>query len=400
MNGRELRDALRAAATEDPAARERSWRVVRAAYAGYAPRRRRRPWPALVAAVALSVVVAAGAAAAAAPRSDVGRWVRDVLGAGEPGARPVLARLPGGGRLLVRAGDSAWVVAPDGSKRRLGAYDGASWSPHGRFVVAWRGHELAALDPRGRVRWSLARSREPVTAARWAPVDGFRIAYLAGSALRVVNGDGTGDRRHGTRRRPRGAGLAPRRGPRAGVRRPARAHRGRRGRRGAAAVAERPGGGRPRARLGAGRPPAARRRAPPPAGARSRRRAGRRAPAAAGRGARARALGAAAGRRSPSCAGARRAGAASSCSCVPPAAASASACSSAGLGASARSPGRPTAARSCSPTRGRTSGCSSTRARPTASAPWPASRASSAPAPAPPAFPRSVEWCCAGRVSP
>ena len=198
MTGRELRDALRAAATEDPAARERSWRVVRAAYAGYAPRRRRRPWPALVAAAALSVVVAAGAAAAAAPRSDVGRWVRDVLGAGEPGARPVLARLPGGGRLLVRAGDSAWVVAPDGSKRRLGAYDGASWSPHGRFVVAWRGHELAALDPRGRVRWSLGRSREPVTAARWAPVDGFRIAYLAGSALRVVNGDGTGDRRHGS----------------------------------------------------------------------------------------------------------------------------------------------------------------------------------------------------------
>ena len=149
VTGRELRDALRAAASEDPAARERSWRVVRAAYAGYAPRRRRRPWPALVAAVALSVVVAAGAAAAAAPRSDVGRWVREVLGAGEPGARPVLARLPGGGRLLVRAGDSAWVVAPDGSKRRLGAYDGASWSPHGRFVVAWRGHELAALDPRG-----------------------------------------------------------------------------------------------------------------------------------------------------------------------------------------------------------------------------------------------------------
>jgi hypothetical protein len=194
---RELRDALEAAAPDDPAARERSWRVVRAAYAGHVPRRRRRPWPAVAAAVALSVVAAAGAAAAGAPRSDVGRWVRDVIGVGRPDARPVLARLPGGGRMLVEAGDSAWVVAADGAKRRLGAYAGASWSPHGRFVVAWRDHELAALDPRGRVRWSIARAPEPVTVARWAPVDGFRIAYVAGASLRVVDGDGTGDRRYG-----------------------------------------------------------------------------------------------------------------------------------------------------------------------------------------------------------
>ena len=32
--------------------------------------------------------------------------------------------------------------------------------------------------------------------ARWGPVDGFRIAYVAGAALRIVNGDGTGDHRH------------------------------------------------------------------------------------------------------------------------------------------------------------------------------------------------------------
>ena len=41
-------------------------------------------------------------------------------------------------------------------------------------------------------RWTIpqrARVREP----RWAP-SGFRIAYLAGSALRVTAGDGTGDR--------------------------------------------------------------------------------------------------------------------------------------------------------------------------------------------------------------
>ena len=43
------------------------------------------------------------------------------------------------------------------------------------------------------MRWSLARSG-PIAAARWAPVDGFRIAYVTGGTLRIVNGDGTGDR--------------------------------------------------------------------------------------------------------------------------------------------------------------------------------------------------------------
>ncbi|MFL5816524.1 MAG: hypothetical protein ACJ76L_02880, partial [Conexibacter sp.] len=111
-----------------------------------------------------------------------------------PAPRPLLGRLPAGGRLLVSAGGSAWVVAPDGAKRRLGSYTGASWSPRGLFVVAWQGGELTALEPDGDVRWSL-RGADAVTSARWAPADGYRIAYVAGSALRIVNGDGTGDRR-------------------------------------------------------------------------------------------------------------------------------------------------------------------------------------------------------------
>jgi hypothetical protein len=86
------------------------------------------------------------------------------------------------------------VVSPDGSRRRLGAYDGASWSPNGLFVVAWRGGELLALEPGGEVRWSLNRPGR-IAAAAWGPVDGFRIAYVSGGAVRVVNGDGTGDRR-------------------------------------------------------------------------------------------------------------------------------------------------------------------------------------------------------------
>ncbi|MDP9293924.1 MAG: hypothetical protein M3O90_05790, partial [Actinomycetota bacterium] len=99
--------------------------------------------------------------------------------------------LPSGGRLLVIAGGTAWIVERDGTRRRLGAWSGASWSPHGRFVVAWRGRRLAALDSRGHVRWSF-QAPHPLTDAQWSP-SGFRIAYRSGSDLRVVGGDGNGD---------------------------------------------------------------------------------------------------------------------------------------------------------------------------------------------------------------
>jgi hypothetical protein len=202
---RALRTALQAPGGEDPAARERAWRVVRAAYADREPVRRRRPWAAAVAALVVSAIAVAGVAAASAPDSDVGRWVRRVLSveSGQP-ARAGLARLPGGGRLLVQSGSSAWTVASDGAKRRLGSYAGTAWSPGGLFVIAWRGHELTALEPGGRARWSLS-APAPVSVARWGPVDGFRVAYLAGGDLRIVNGDGTGDRRYAAAAR----GVAP-----------------------------------------------------------------------------------------------------------------------------------------------------------------------------------------------
>jgi hypothetical protein len=199
----QLRAALREA-DADPGARRRTWRVVQAAYRERPPeRRRRRITPLIaVAAAVLAVVVTVGAAGS--PGDAVARWVREVLGVGRPDAKPALVRVPGGGRLLVQAGGSAWVVSADGVRRRLGRYDGASWSPRGLFVVAWRDGQLTALEPGGRVRWSLSRPQR-LRHARWAPVDGFRIAYLSGAALRVVNGDGTGDRGLATAR----ASVAP-----------------------------------------------------------------------------------------------------------------------------------------------------------------------------------------------
>jgi hypothetical protein len=198
MSERDVRRALReAAAQPDTAARERAWRVVQGAYRERAPEHRPRRWARVVAiTVPLVAAIAAGGAAAMTPHSGVGRLVRDVLGISAPETRGALVRVPGGGRLLVQDGTTTWVVAADGTRRRLGSYAGASWSPHGLFVAAWRDGVLSAAEPTGAVRWSLTRSA-PVNAARWSPIDGFRIAYLSGRSLRVVNGDGTGDRGYG-----------------------------------------------------------------------------------------------------------------------------------------------------------------------------------------------------------
>jgi hypothetical protein len=198
MNEQRLREALRDAPPDDPAARARSLAVVRAAYRSREPVAAPRRWTPVIALVACVLAAAVVAAAMTAPGDAVGRWVREVLGGPLPG-RPALVHVPGGGRLLVGSAGSVWVVAPDGARRRLGDYDGASWSPNGLYAVVWRGGELLAVEPGGVVRWSLARPR-PIAVARWGPVDGFRVAYLTGGMLRIVNGDGTGDRPFGSAR--------------------------------------------------------------------------------------------------------------------------------------------------------------------------------------------------------
>jgi hypothetical protein len=187
----DLRATLLAVPVPDEAgAQRRAWAVVRAAHAERDPlsRRRRLLRPAL----ALAVVAVVAAAALSPPGRAVGSWFRDRV-AGEQNAEPALVRLPAPGMLLVTSERGAWVVRGDGSKRLLGAYDGASFSPRGLFVVATAGHRLVAVELDGDPRWSLARPGR-VTDARWAPTPGFRIAYREGDTLRVVDGDGTGDR--------------------------------------------------------------------------------------------------------------------------------------------------------------------------------------------------------------
>ena len=80
---------------------------------------------------------------------------RDAVGR-EP-SQPALVKLPASGRLLVLSPEGPWVVQEDGSKRLLGDYEDASWSPRGLFVIATRGRQLVALDSEsGEPRWSLS----------------------------------------------------------------------------------------------------------------------------------------------------------------------------------------------------------------------------------------------------
>jgi len=171
-------------------ARERAWRVVSAAFAEReplpAPARRR-----LAPALALVAVAAIAAATVTSPGRALLHGIREAVGVEK--AQPALFSLPSPGRLLVVSAEhgSVWVVHPDGSKRRLGDYEDAAWSPRGRFVVATTRNELLTLEPGGDIRWTLAR--RDVSWPRWAP-SGYRIAYFARSGLRIIAGDGTGDR--------------------------------------------------------------------------------------------------------------------------------------------------------------------------------------------------------------
>lgn len=190
---------------EPPEAEERCRRIVAAAFAereggdendrselrGAMPpaASERRPLPRLALGLSLAALLAilllspAGAA--------VRNWVGDAFTASTPRPEPALARIPGGGKLLVQTGEGPWVVEPDGSRRLLGDYEEASWSPHGLFVAAAKGRTLSAVEPDGTPHWSITAATR-IGVPRWSP-SGERIAYRAGFDLRVIAGDGTED---------------------------------------------------------------------------------------------------------------------------------------------------------------------------------------------------------------
>ena len=202
MSERSVRRLL-AALPADREAEERAWAVVSAAYAGHEPVRARPPFRWTLAVAALLGAVAA--AAFSPPGRALVDAVRRTIGIEH--AAPALFRLPAPGRLLVSGSGGTWLVAADGSKRRLGGYTQAAWSPHGLFVVAAKGSELATLDPgTGSLHWSLARPH--IAFPRWggSRLD-TRVAYVTAGRLHVVGGDGRGDAELAGL--PPAAGIAP-----------------------------------------------------------------------------------------------------------------------------------------------------------------------------------------------
>ena len=191
MSEANVRNALLAVRVPDELeAQRRTWAVVRGAYSEREPAPSARP-PA-AAAGRRRGAGRARPAALSPPGRSVGGWIRDRV-AGEEATEPALVRLPSAGRLLVLSEQGPWIVRPDGSKRLLGDYEDASFSPNALFVVATEGRRVVALEPDGDPRWTVTRPT-PVADARWAPSPGFRVAYREGKTLRVVGGDGTGDR--------------------------------------------------------------------------------------------------------------------------------------------------------------------------------------------------------------
>jgi hypothetical protein len=180
---------MRFEAPHEREAEERAWEVVGAAYESRVPvtwpRRHARPL------VAGAIVAAAVAAALSPPGRSVVRSLRKAVGVEH--AKMELFSLPAPGRLLLTGPGGTWIVNADGSRRRLGSYRDAAFSPHGLFVAVTRQNELAALDPKGNVRWTLPR-RSPRFPAWTGTVTDTRIAYLSGGKLHIVAGDGTGDR--------------------------------------------------------------------------------------------------------------------------------------------------------------------------------------------------------------
>jgi hypothetical protein len=170
----------------------RAWPVVEAALAERVPARRPRRVAlrlALVAALACAGLVAALTPAGA----SVGEWIGDRFATGDDSAAPAFAGLPPGGSALAISRSGAYAVRPDGSSRRLGSFSEAGWSPRGLHVVGTDGRRLVAVDPAGTVKWTRARPTR-VHDPAWAPGDGFVVAYLEGTSLRAVGGNGDGDR--------------------------------------------------------------------------------------------------------------------------------------------------------------------------------------------------------------
>ena len=142
------KDLERIEIPDEHEARERSWAVVRSAFAEREPTPQRRSWKP-VAAIALALVVVAGLLSP--PGRAVLDDIREVVGVEQ--AQPALFSLPTAGRLLVTSDAGAWVV-------ERGRLEAAARRLSRGVLVAVR-----PLRRRGAARTSSSRSSRTATCA-------------------------------------------------------------------------------------------------------------------------------------------------------------------------------------------------------------------------------------------
>jgi len=189
-----MREALgRLEAPDEHRAEERGRQVVRTAFAEREGADLRRSTRVRATSV-LAVAVAIAGFALTPAGAEVREWIGEKMGLGAEDAKPRLGRLPADGSILVESDGGTWVVAEDGSRRRLGGYDLATWSPSGMFVGLTDGPEVRALTPQGETRWVHAPESEDITGLDWSTDDGDRIAYVVGgSRLHVMAADNSSE---------------------------------------------------------------------------------------------------------------------------------------------------------------------------------------------------------------
>lgn len=193
-NHREERVAQGVRAIAPPGEREALDRAIALAAetaAGSAPRRHRprKRFAAALAAAATGILAALVLSPAGAAVRD---WIGDAVDGTPAPNRTTIGHIPGGGELVVQSADGPWVVREDGSRRLLGDYEAASWSPRGLYLAVSRGRTLTAVEPDGDPRWSI-EAPAPVRDPRWS-TSGQRVVYRSGGDLRLVAGDGIDDR--------------------------------------------------------------------------------------------------------------------------------------------------------------------------------------------------------------
>jgi hypothetical protein len=176
-------------APDEAGAERRAWSVVHDAYLEREPAPGAARRHVRLALVPVLAVIAAGLVLSPAG-ATVGRLITKALGVRH--AAPMLSSLPSGGRILLSGPGGTWTAAADGSIRHLGDWRDASWSPRGLYVAVASADRLAAVDPRGNIRWAIGRPA--VSDPRWFSPTGYRVAYLSAGTLRVIAGDGTNDR--------------------------------------------------------------------------------------------------------------------------------------------------------------------------------------------------------------